>query len=639
MQLNGSASTRLELLAPAGNSDIGIAAIDCGADAVYIAGPAFGAREAAGNPFSGIARLAAYAHRFGAKIYLTLNTILYENELERAGNYIFEAYDAGCDAVIIQDLGILKMDLPPIPLHASTQCDIRTVAQAKFLESLGFERLILARELSTEQIREISGAVRCEVESFVHGALCVSYSGQCYLSQYLSGRSANRGACIQACRSRYDLTDSEGRQIRKNMPLLSLKDLSLIDNLQELAEAGVCSFKIEGRLKNISYVRNTVKAYREALDRIIAGSKGKYSKSSFGSVSGGFVPDLSSTFNRGFTDYFLHGRHEALNSGSFAKAVGEYIGTVGAIVSSGKEGVTFRISSNGHCGIANGDGLCIVSGKGEVTGARADIAEGETVTSRSLTDIKPGMKVFRNYNRLFEKELDNNLPERLMTVDISIRESSVELNSSNRGGSYIIEATAEDGTRTVLTVEADIARNRETALKGLSEAFSKKSGIYRFRLAECTFTAAPFMPASRLNAVRNEIAAEIDGLRRERSENGRKNPANISSPYDRIDLNAVFLPERRTRLNCSNSLSENIYRSIGIEPDTAYELKPTDDIELMRCKYCIRHELGICPKIKKGEKATPLYLTNNSRRLKLDFDCARCEMTVTVPVRKTSQNG
>lgn len=637
MQLKGSGTTNLELLAPAGNSDIGIAAIDCGADAVYIAGPAFGAREAAGNPFTEIARLATHAHRYNAKVYLTLNTILYESELEKARKYIFQAYEAGCDAVIIQDLGILEMDLPPIPLHASTQCDIRTVAQAKFLESLGFERLILARELSILQIREISEAVRCEVESFVHGALCVSYSGQCYLSQYLSGRSANRGACIQACRSRYDLIDQEGRTILRNRPILSLKDLSLKDSLKELADAGVCSFKVEGRLKNISYVKNVIKAYRETIDSIVDESGGKYRRASIGKVEGGFTPDIANTFNRGYTDYFLHGRNPAMNSGLFAKAVGEYIGTVGSIVQSGRESTTFRIASPSGARIANGDGLCIVSANGEITGARADIAGNDTVTSNSGLKIRPGMEVYRNYNRLFEKELENNMPERLIGIYVSFMESGPATEEGKKP--YTVTATAEDGTSFSTTIDADTARNTETAIKGLRDSFSKKSGIYRFSLQEFPSENPPFMPASRTNALRNEIAATIDRMRTEKPEPSAEQSV-TSIPFDRIDRSKVILPERRIRLNCSNSLSEKLYRSIGITPDTAYELKPSEDMELMRCKYCIRHELGLCPKLKKGEKATPLYLVNNSRKLKLSFDCARCEMTVTAtPAGKTSQNG
>lgn len=317
-------SVALELLAPAKNKDIGIAAIDCGADAVYIAGPAFGAREAAGNSFADIAQLTTHAHRFGARVYLTLNTIVYEDELEDARKCVFSAVEAGCDALIVQDLGLLRMSIPKIDLHASTQCNIRTVEQARWLASLGFRKLVLARELSLAQISAIASAVPdCEIECFVHGALCVCYSGQCYLSQWLTGRSANRGCCIQACRSRYDLLDQDGKLLMKDKAILSLKDLSLQDRLGQLAEAGATSFKIEGRLKNISYVRNIVRAYSNTLDSLVASSGGKYTRSSWGSPEGGFTPHPEATFNRGYTGYFIDGTRGQWNSGAYAKGIGE----------------------------------------------------------------------------------------------------------------------------------------------------------------------------------------------------------------------------------------------------------------------------------------------------------------------------
>ena len=389
-------SISLELLAPAKNKDIGIAAIDCGADAVYIAGPSFGAREQAGNSFEEIALLTDYAHQFGVKIYLTLNTILYDHELEAARETIFSAYDAGCDAVIIQDMGVLKMELPPIELHASTQCNIRTVDQARFMESLGFPRIILARELSVEQIRQIRSAVNCEIESFVHGALCVSYSGQCYLSQYLAGRSANRGSCIQACRSKYDLLDMQGNTILKDKTILSLKDLSLEERIAEMADAGVCSFKIEGRLKNISYVKNIVRNYRKALDKVIAQSNGKYCAASHGRVTGGFTPNPSATFTRGFTQYFINGDRAKWSSFDVAKGVGELVGNVTAINSVGKNSMTFSIKPHSTFtqGLNNGDGLCFVSKSGDVVGVRADVVNGNSVTTKPLNTLTKGATTF-----------------------------------------------------------------------------------------------------------------------------------------------------------------------------------------------------------------------------------------------------
>ena len=321
----------LELLAPARNIDIGIAAIDCGADAVYIAGPGFGARQAAGNSLEDIARLCDYAHRFGSRIFLTVNTIIYDSELEEVHALMRDAQEAGVDAFIVQDLALTQWDDITVPLHASTQCAIRTPEKARWLESLGFGRLVLERELSLSQIREIAEAVHCEIEAFVHGALCVCYSGQCYLSEHLAGRSANRGACIQACRSLYDLVDGNGKVLAHDKALLSLKDFNLLDRLPELAEAGVTSFKIEGRLKNISYVRNVVREYSLALDRLVAEHPDRYCRASFGTVTRGFTPAPDKTFNRGYTSLYMDGKRGRWASMDTPKSVGERIGTVASV--------------------------------------------------------------------------------------------------------------------------------------------------------------------------------------------------------------------------------------------------------------------------------------------------------------------
>lgn len=620
----------LELLSPAKNADIGIAAIDCGADAVYIAGPSFGAREAAGNSFHDIARLTSYADRFGVKVFLTLNTILFDHELEEARRHIYEAWNIGCSAVIIQDLGIMNMELPPIPLHASTQCDIRTPEQARFLASLGFERLILARELSIRQISEIASSVDCEIESFIHGALCVSYSGQCYLSQYLTGRSANRGCCTQACRSRYDLTDKNGNTIRKDKPLLSLKDLSLKDHLMDMAKAGVCSFKIEGRLKNISYVRNVVRAYRNALDEVIANSNGQFAKASSGSIHGGFTPDIKATFNRGYTDHFIDGKRKQLNSGQFAKSVGEYIGTVSHILSSSSSGITFQIiPASKSIRISNGDGLCFVSENGTITGLRAETACGNNVSCRSDKSVTPGTAVYRNFNRLFEKELENNLPERLVGVHTGISTAPEDRTDNNTAviqNRYLLTATDEDGNTAVIPFTAETAKNHDTALRGLKEGLSKKCGIYLFSFNKDSSNAIPFLPSSALNTLRRDTAAKLDDIRR-----SKKICHETSIPFEQLDKNSLIVPTRTIRLNCANRLSRKVYNSLGINPAPAYEQLPSQDIELMRCKYCIRYELGICPKIKKGEKAEPLYLINNGTKLLIRFDCTHCEMTISLP--------
>ena len=421
----------LELLAPARNADIGIAAIDCGADAVYIAGPAFGARQAAGNSMEDIRRLTEYAHRFGARIFLTLNTILFDNELAEAERLLAEAKDAGVDAIIAQDLAV--WELTDLPVHASTQCAIRTPEKARLYEGIGASRLVLEREMSLDQIRAIRSSVNCELEFFVHGALCVCYSGQCYMSERIAGRSANRGECIQACRSLYDLVDEDGNVLVRNKALLSLKDYNLKDRLQDLADAGICSLKIEGRLKNISYVRNVVRAYSLALDELVAANPGKYRRVSFGRSEGGFTPDLAKTFNRGYTQLFLDGKRSGNWSSMDApKSIGEEVGTVVSIApmrqnySNGKRPseenitITLRMKNPGDR-LQNGDGFSFLSkGRGEIVGFRGDVCQGNRITCRNVTGLYPGAKLYRNHSSAFEKELNSDLPVRRISVSVDI---------------------------------------------------------------------------------------------------------------------------------------------------------------------------------------------------------------------------
>ena len=446
----------LELLAPARNVDIGIAAIDCGADAVYVAGPAFGARQAAGNPIEDIRRLTEYAHRFGVRIFLTLNTILFDNDLREAERLLSGAKAAGVDAIIAQDLAVWK--LTDLPVHASTQCAIRTPEKARLYESLGASRLVLEREMSLEQIKAIRDAVGCELEFFVHGALCVCYSGQCYMSERIAGRSANRGECIQACRSLYDLVDGAGNILVRNKALLSLKDYNLRDRLEDLAEAGICSFKIEGRLKSISYVRNVVRAYSLALDELVEANPGKYHRSSSGRAEGGFKPDLAKTFNRGYTRLFLDGKRSAgWSSMDAPKSIGEEIGTVVSIASGsnaahasvrntavsqkdtagrmtgGDVTITVRMNDPGNR-LRNGDGFSFLSeGRGEIVGFRGDVCQGNRITCRKVHGLYKGAKLYRNLDSAFEKELDSNLPVRRIpvAVDISVRISDPVTSTSS----------------------------------------------------------------------------------------------------------------------------------------------------------------------------------------------------------------
>ncbi|MBQ0006093.1 MAG: U32 family peptidase, partial [Alistipes sp.] len=557
----------LELLAPAGNRDIGIAAVDCGADAVYMAGPSFGARESAGNPVRDIAALARYARQFGVKVYVTVNTILRENELEPARKLIIECYEAGCDAIIVQDMGILDMDLPPIDLFASTQCNIRTPDQARWLESLGFKRLILARELSLEQIRDIRAAVTCDLETFVHGALCVSYSGQCYMSCHLAGRSANRGECIQACRSRYDLMDSAGRTLLKGKAVLSLKDLNLSDRLPDLIDAGVTSFKIEGRLKNASYVKNTVRRYRKVIDDFLDGGKGmQYRHSSFGVLQGGFEPSLEATFTRGFTDFFIDGKRGEWSSMDTAKGIGERMGNIMYMEADGGRNVRFVIEGNPV--IHNGDGLCFRNDEGEVTGVRADVVSGTVVETKALKGLKPGVTVYRNLNISFERELEKNMPHRFVRVELKLEKGK-------------ISAISEDGRNAECALgDVPSAENRELAERNIITSLGKLVPPYAFRVVSLPQGDLPFLPASGLNALRRKLAGLLD------EQNFRPvKEYELSRATDR--MGSIMPPAQKVRLNCSNSSAAKVYEMAGIMPSDAFELDA--DIsgeygELMRTK-------------------------------------------------------
>ena len=634
----------LELLAPAKNKSIGIAAINCGADAVYIAGPRFGAREAAGNSISDIAELVDYAHKFGAKVFMVVNTILYEEELEQARETIVQAYNIGCDAIIVQDLSILQMELPPIELYASTQTNIRTVKQAQFLESLGFSRLILARELSLEQIAAIKAATSSPLESFVHGALCVSYSGQCYMSQKITGRSANRGCCAQACRNNYTLTDSTGKEVRdsngnplaKDVPVLSLKDFNLSLRIPQLVEAGITSFKIEGRLKNESYIKNIVLLYRRKIDEFLQQNP-KYKKASYGICTGGFTPNPTATFNRDYTTLFIDGKRGKWRSKDGAKYLGEYVGN---IISSGKNRYgqlhfTYR-QEKGKSPLANGDGLCFVTPKGEILGARANTCNGNMVATTEKLEVPANSKVYRNYNILFEKELEKNPPKRIIPVDLQIKEQD---------GKYIISATAEENIRVdhILAHNGDTAQNTELAMENIRKQLGKTTDIFSFGVSAIDVQNVPFFQASQLNGTRREIALQLQEKIKETTDSARKSAAEKFKENKAACKPLAAAKELTYLANCSNSLSRAFYASAGADRiDPAYELQESRSAELMRTKYCIKYEYGLCPNYKAKwasdksyrnnlgnvEFKEPLYLLNARNKFELKFDCANCEMLV-----------
>jgi len=687
----------LELLAPARNADIGIAAIDCGADAVYIAGPAFGARQAAGNSMEDIRRLTEYAHRFGARIFLTLNTILFDNELAEAERLLAEAQDAGVDAIIAQDLAV--WELTDLPVHASTQCAIRTPEKARLYEGIGASRLVLEREMSLDQIRAIRSSVNCELEFFVHGALCVCYSGQCYMSERIAGRSANRGECIQACRSLYDLVDEDGNVLVRNKALLSLKDYNLKDRLKDLAEAGICSFKIEGRLKNISYVRNVVRAYSLALDELVAANPEKLRRVSFGRSEGGFTPDLAKTFNRGYTQLFLDGKRSGNWSSMDApKSIGEEVGTVVSIppmrqnFSNGKRPseenitITLRMKNPGDR-LQNGDGFSFLSkGRGEIVGFRGDVCQGNRITCRNVTGLYPGAKLYRNLSNAFEKELESNLPVRTIPVSVDISVIVVPVTSTSSGTeedrspslpkrlseptySLKINAVSQDGRSVKLEREAghNAAENPERMRGMFATQISKATGIYSFTLrsleVETPDGSLPFLPTSALNAIRRDLAAALEEMpcraipllvnqassRTGNAEYPVLEPDVLSQVQD-IQETTSNGPHLSYKANIANHIARKIYMSLGASrTDDAFEISHRPDAELMRTKYCIRYELGLCPVHQAGRqhgranhtsgmvnppipssRKTNLYLTNNGKRYHLAFDCANCEMVVKV---------
>ena len=581
----------LELLAPARNADIGIAAIDCGADAVYIAGPAFGARAAAGNPVADIARLCRYAHLYGAKVHATVNTLLQDGELEQARTLMWDLYEAGVDVFIIQDLQLLALDLPPVELHASTQTAIRTPQRARELAALGFSRLVLERQLTLEEIRAIRAAVDCDLEFFIHGALCVGYSGECYLSQHLTGRSANRGVCAQACRSRYDLTDADGHVLVRDRTLLSPRDLRFDRHLPQLAEAGITSFKIEGRLKNASYVKNVVRHYRQVIDAFIASSVTTdasgphYCRASAGHLEGGFTPDPDKTFQRGYSGGFLDGHPATMHSVDAAKALGEYLGDIVSV-----RGRIVEIRTDKP--IANGDGLSFVSRDGDVTGGRAEVVQGNCVTLRDPAGLASGMKVYRNFDVAFERDLEKNMPRRVIDVSLAWQSGACET---------VVTATTEDGLRVEKRFAdvASFADKPEAALEGLRRQLGKHTGPYAFTVVSVIADPVRFYPASFLNGIRRELADELKRL----AEARRPRP----------------LPHTP-------------------QPGAAAHNVSTLDVPdvLLRSRCCIRWELGRCPASPRSRpaalpavSAAPLYLVNQGNRLKLTFDCAHCEMVLS----------
>ena len=592
----------LELLSPAKDKAVGIAAIDCGADAVYIAGPGWGNRKAAGNSIDDIRELCTYAHRFGVRIYLTVNTIIYPDEWPAVHSMMLEAQDAGVDAFIIREERLLSLPDIRVPMHASTQCAIRTPEAARRFEALGCSRIILERALSLQEVRAIREAVSCELEFFVHGALCVCYSGDCRLSEYLDGRSADRGDCIQACRSLYDLVDESGRTLVRGRALLSMRDFKLLDRLEDLAGAGICSFKIEGRLKSASYVKNVVREYSLALDALVAKHPGEYRRASFGKVSGGFTPNSDLTFNRGYTQWWLDGVRGRWSSMDTAN--GEFVGEVQAVRPSGGGLMLTLKPAGAGLQLSNGDGFAFFEPGRGVTGFRADRCEGRQIFCKRVDGLRAGVRLYRNINAAFERELEAGSPRREIGVDVDVAVS----------GSFVIElkAETEDGRCVVSRFNADVdkAENRERSEAMLREQLSKRSGVYAFKVRSVSAPGAlPLLSAGTINSMRRLLAEDIDsyvGLRPPQNDKGTAVPSGSAA----VQADSSAVPSGTSVISSERSEPRNL------------------PAELMRTRYCIKYELGLCPRHQKAKPTGALFLVNNGRRLALGFDCAKCEMTV-----------
>jgi len=609
---------RLELLSPAKNLECGIEAIKHGADAVYIGAGRFGARQAAGNSVEDIARLAEFAHFYGAKVYVTVNTILKDSELADAEKLIWQLYEVGADALLVQDMAVLKMKLPPIALHASTQCDVRSASKVRFLADCGFTRVVLARELSLKEITAIHDECPdVELECFVHGALCVSYSGQCYASQYCFNRSANRGECAQFCRLKFDLVDSVENVIVKGRHLLSLRDMNRMDYLEELADAGVCSFKIEGRLKEISYVKNVTAAYSQALGKIIDRRK-DYRRLSSGHTELSFIPDVSKSFNRGFTDYFLHGRTSDIYSFHTPKSMGEYIGKL-------KEVGRGWLTVSGFKAFHNGDGLCYIDSDGELKGYRVNKVEGGRIypflEGGQMPMITTGTDVYRNYDQDFEKMLGK---------ESSVRKISVSLRLEETDKGYRVIMTDEDGYEASHSVEWQ-KENARTPQEGNIRTQLSKLGGTRFEADEIEVNLCEdrFIPSSLLSEIRRAVAEKLEKVRSDSHMRPAQGNPTVSVPrYPDSSLSYLG--------NVMNSCARSFYNDHGVvNVDDAFEKSQPDSAVIMFCRHCIKYALGFCVKRHTGNMRPdirePLYLrSSDGKRFMLHFDCAHCQMEVRI---------
>ena len=617
--------SKIELLLPAKDLSTGKVAINHGADAVYIGASAFGARQAAGNALQDIESLVQYANLYGSKVHVTVNTLLYDKELEGARKLLWDLYNIGVDAVLIQDLGLLKLEIPPLTFHASTQCHNHSVERIQFLEKLGFTRAVLARETDLETIQQIHNQTNIELEAFVHGALCVCYSGQCYISRMMTGRSGNRGECAQICRTRFDLQDADSKALIRNKHLLSLKDMCRADYLEEMINAGIMSFKIEGRLKNESYVKNVTACYRQRIDSILE-ERPEYQRVGSGITRFFFTPDVQKTFNRAFTPYFLEGQREKMASFDTPKAMGQFIGCL--TQNGGKyffEAIGKREKAKGNReqtignreqAIGNGDGLCFINERGELEGFLVNGVEGNRIIPQKPLSHFEKVELYRNIDKQFEKILSGRTAERKVAVEVLFEElpDGVRITFADEDG---CKATVED------RIEKTPAQQPEKMAETLRTALSKLGGTpfeaHTIEIPKCTaFLRAGFINELKTRAIEQLTAIRIAHFR----------PKDTSLQYcpESLFQHADYLR------NITNEQHRAVYEDFGAK-DIEYGLDKTEEYAgktVMTCKYCLRYELGWCKKNSAmlNTPKDPLYLVSGKRRFRLEFDCGKCEMRV-----------
>ena len=604
---------KVEILAPAKNLVQGMAAINAGADAVYIGAPQFGARSNATNSIEDIEALVEYAHLFKAQVFVVVNTILYDHELEDCKKLIHELYAIGVDALIVQDMAVLEMDLPPIVIHASTQANNRDPKHVKFLADAGMKRVVLARELNLDQIKDIHQATDVELEFFVSGALCVSFSGNCYMSIANGERSANRGSCAQNCRLPYNLVDGTGKTLISNSHLLSIKDLDLSDQLPNLIEAGVTSFKIEGRLKDMVYVKNNTSYLRKKLDAFLENNE-SYQKASSGRTFFNFDPEMDRSFNRGYTDYFVNKRTEKIGSWESPKSQGQYIGKL------------IETKANGYIienyeKLNNGDGLYFINENNEPDGMQINIIVNNIVVPNTFKNIAPGTVIYRNSDAEFIRLVERD--------DSAIRKIGVHLTFTETNDGFMLVAMDEDGHQSISSFESvkELAKNEESTIPNIKKNLSKAGGTpFIIDNIDVEFSQNWFLPISKINEVRRVVLEQLIDIRIKEYHREEFQIQKTDHPYPVSQLDFTY--------NVSNHMAKAFYKRHGVtEIEKAFELQwDPGKSRVMVTKYCVKYELGKCARFQRdtmGEKvAEPLTLTHGENAYKLKFNCKPCEMEI-----------